>query len=225
MTPIPIATTKLADPVTVSRTPARKPVEATSDPNSIDLLARMSNRNTPVLGAANRKGRWVLQDGALSSIGTNDDIFRLPIRGLPSEYRIEMNITRLKSRPGRTDFWLCLMLGENRCIVILDGWGGATSGISWIDGKTADENETTHHGRVLLPQQPTKVIVTVNRGHIRVSGDGRQVIDWRGNITRLSINDDDIGGGSLLIASFGSEFRVDKLTLTSLDGPITKAQP
>src|SRR3989442_895654 len=61
----------------------------------------------------------------------------------PREYILEITLAKIA---GNSDFQIGLITGETRCTIVLDGWGGEISGISKVDGRSSNENETTHQG-------------------------------------------------------------------------------
>ena len=58
-----------------------------------------------------------------------------------------------------------------------------------IDGKSCHNNETTRTGFVLQRDVPVKVAIRVSRNRISVSLDGHAVIDWGGDLRRLSLGE------------------------------------
>jgi hypothetical protein len=62
---------------------------------------------------------------------------------------------------------------------------GKYSGLGLIDGKNVDNNETTRLGGILPPRQPNRIAIEVRKNRVVVTVDGRQVIDWEGDVSRL----------------------------------------
>lgn len=189
-----------------------------SNLNTIDLLSRVR------LNRQNERSHWEFHEGAIYSTGTEAEFLRLPVRA-PSEYRLELTVARI--RPGgMSDFTIGVVCGENRCAVLLDGWGGTVSGLSYLDGKVANENATKYTGRVFPQKRSVDIVVTVRRHSILVIADGKTIVNWRGNPSRLSVIPPTPPGSRMLtIGAFGGYFRVDKLTLTPLpDSPIRNVQ-
>jgi hypothetical protein len=105
----------------------------------------------------------------------------------PAEYEIEMRVKRLKA----VDAFMPVLFAEGRqFMVVIDGWAGEgyMSGLHLLDGKLGKENETTYKGK-LLPENVEKTIsVKVLKGNVLVNCDGHPVINWNGNLTRLSLD-------------------------------------
>jgi serine protease Do len=136
-----------------------------------------------------------------------------------------MTVARVR-HGGMSDFTIGLVCGENRCAVLLDGWGGTVSGISHIDGKVAINNETKTAGGIFPLGRPAAIVVTVRHRSILVTVNGKTIVNWRGDPARLSVVPPSPPGSRMLtIGAFGGYFRVDKLTLTPLpDSSMPKAK-
>jgi len=77
-------------------------------------------------------------------------------------------------------------VGKNPCSLIIGGWGGATVGLSSIDGKDASENETTtirnfdkerwYHIRLIVTEEFVKSWI-----------DSIKVVDFKIGTKKLSI--------------------------------------
>jgi hypothetical protein len=92
--------------------------------------------------------------------------------------RVDYEVELEAARTAGTDFFLGLTFPvvESACTLILGGWGGATVGLSCIDGLDASENET-HLSRAFEKGRPYSVRVRVERERIRVWVDGEPWID------------------------------------------------
>ena len=207
--PASLPTAKDSTPIAVPTTPYPRAREVTVESNPIDFLTRIN---------PDRKGRWIMKDGALRSTGADGDNIRLPIRLVPPEYKLELTVTRLSNRPNHTDLFVVLPIGLSGCMIIFDGWEGNTSAVATIYGGNVDLKESAHHGRVLPMQRPIKVVMIVNRGPINrgqiwVSADGKEIINWMGKLNRPLLPTIP-GPNTLFVGASGSEFKIDKLTLT-----------
>lgn len=176
---------------------------------TIDVLAKIA------MNTSKKKRNWEFKGGVLYSSGSDPDWLRLPVSA-PDEYRLELTVAR--PRPGgKSDFWIGVPCGENRCAVVLDGWSGTASGISNIDGKVAIYNETNYDGHIFQRAHPVNIVVTVRQRSIDVTVDEKTIVKWRGDPSRLSVDRPMPTGAKLLsIGTFGAFYRIDKLTLTPL---------
>lgn len=194
-------------PATVIAAPSRD----SSAPEPIDLLARIV-QVTP--GKTKGAAAWRTKGGALFASGGGPVVLTPQA---PEEYRLEITAQRFGDEP--SEFQVGLACGANRCSVILDGWGGTISGLSWIDGRTAEFNETRHNGRVFRKSEPIDVSIMVRRGRIRVSADGAPIARWAGDEGRLSIPGPRAHTRALVLIAPEGRFRIDKILLTPLTGP------
>ncbi|HET6423273.1 MAG TPA: toll/interleukin-1 receptor domain-containing protein [Planctomycetaceae bacterium] len=175
----------------------------------IDVLAR--------LGSTNRKkaASWELRNHVLSSAGRADEPQGLPVN-VPEEYQLEVSVSR--ARPGlKGEFTVGLVCGEHRVELVIDGWLGTISGLSLIDGKPANENESKYEGHLFDRGRPVDIVVTVRKGAVHVTADGMTIVDWKGDFSRLSSRRGGTSGlRGLGINSYGGYFRIVKLTLTPI---------
>ncbi len=89
----------------------------------------------------------------------------------------------------------------------------------------ANENETTKTGTVFHTGKPTKIIVEVRPRHILATVDGRSVIDWHGDLTRLSpggeIEPRATSIGSWTNKTGGRVWSFSKIVLSSIPETVT----
>ena len=199
-------------PSTLSAEPtAKKPAEPPVPPvTSIDLLSMLDvNRDTT-------RGLWLRSKSGLISVPGKINAIQFPFSP-PEEYELHITAERIKEGE---DLQIGVVCGQRQCVIILDGWGGQTSGISWVDGRWGNENETTYRGRVLADNGPAHLIVTVRKQQIQVVADKRTIIDWRGDENRLSLKDDrGVRPGALFLGTFRiGSYRIDEVRLTPLSG-------
>ena len=137
----------------------------------------------------------------------------------PNEYQLEMRIT---PQPGATVI-LDLLAGGQPVALVLDGWGGETSGLQMIESAPGNANASTHRGRVLEPNQPNKLQVTVRGDSIEVTCNDRPAVRWHGPAEKLSLAPVNHIGGSpptslALGGGQGQGFSISSLTLTTISG-------
>jgi len=160
-------------------------------------------------------GDWSRVGGALEGRG----VARLLIPCKPpQQYKIELVAQRTK---GRADliFGLVAPNGKqfNACI---DSWSGSASGIAKIDKKdvNSDKNPTKQKGPTLTNGRTTIIVYTVKRDQVRVTVDGKELVDWAADYKRVSrhgawsVPRDDL----LYIAINHSTYRITSMKLTPL---------
>ncbi len=132
-------------------------------------------------------GDWMLEDGRLDSPKQYGARIELPTDA-PAEYRLVVIAEPLDQPNG-------LILGQqvdgHHCLVLLNHVSGekAFGAIENVDGKNVGRNSTTFERAVFQQGVPSEVICTVRKNSIRVTVDGREVIDWKGDASRLSLGD------------------------------------
>jgi formylglycine-generating enzyme required for sulfatase activity/serine/threonine protein kinase len=197
---------------------------------SIDLLSKIDiPRNTT-------RGKWERLKSSLLAVAGEYDEIQVPYEP-PEEYRLEITAERVA---GRNDFQVGIYFPKGQCFIVFDGWGGQISGINGVDGKLANENETTYKGSVFAEARPTHLIVTVRKNHIQVTANGEQIIDWSGDESRLTLRQlkwappwgrlgshvthPEIGRRALFLAvQYAAGYRIDRVTLTPLPDPLDRA--
>jgi serine/threonine protein kinase len=218
----------MADPAQLEKVPgaidSRRTGKSQAPPTAtIDLLSMIDIRRDTT------RGRWQRIKSSLVSVPGQYDVIQLPYRP-PDEYKMEITAERIKEGD---DLQIGVVRGQTECVVVLDGWGGQVSGISWVDGQFGNGNETTYRGRVFTDTGPTHLVITVRRQHIQVAADGRSIIDWRGNENRLSmrerIRQRELGTerGALFLAVYdgGASYRIGEVKLTPLSGTRSEKVP
>lgn len=128
----------------------------------------------------------------------------------PPEYDVEMTVERLSGN-NSLDFGLVLA-GKQPLVQI--GGANDVSGISLVDGKTADQNETRFSGPTLLTG-PNLVVYSVRKSGFLVRCNNKPVVSWTGDNKRLASFPpmSVFNGEQLFVGANGSSFRITKLDL------------
>lgn len=84
-------------------------------------------------------GVWTKSAAGVLSSAERSAGLRFPAQ-LPADYDFRFVVER---KAGTDSLSLALPVGQRRVQVIMDGWGGRTSGIDQIEGRNANENSTT----------------------------------------------------------------------------------
>ncbi|HQU41221.1 MAG TPA: hypothetical protein PK867_00355, partial [Pirellulales bacterium] len=82
-------------------------------------------------------------------------------------------------------------LGDHRFLVLLSfaTGEGVASALENVDGKNVGANATCTRMPLFKKGRPSEIIGTFRKQSVEVSVDGRQVIAWRGEPSRLSLSD------------------------------------
>lgn len=161
-------------------------------------------------------GEWKLEDGRLVSPKQFGARIELPT-DVPAEYRLVVIAEPLDKPNG-------LILGQqvdgHRCLVLLNYANGEkTSGaIENVDGKNVGGNSTTFERAVFQQGVPSEVICTVRKNSIRVTVDGREVIQWKGDASRLSLGDywKTPNEKRLFLGAYDCRYRIHRVSVSPL---------
>jgi hypothetical protein len=101
-----------------------------------------------------------------------------------SDYEISLDAKRIAG----TDFFcgITFPVGKSPCTLIVGGWGGATVGLSSIDGKDAAKNETTTN-RNFEKDCWYKIRLLVTDNYIKAWIDNDKVVDFTIGEKKLSV--------------------------------------
>ncbi len=170
------------------------------------------------VGTKTATGKWLKSKKGLTLLATGLPFPRLVVPyAPPEEYQLELVI---EPQPD-AEVILGLVAGGKQVAAILDGWGGATSGLQRIDNQAGNENASTHRGHALVPRQSNLVLVTVRADSIKLAVGGATIIDWQGPFDRLSLAPEQqvadkravfVGGAG------GTAYRIRSLRLITLSG-------
>jgi len=156
-----------------------KPKE-TAAGNAIDVLKQIDLKRDVVVGD------WTIEDGSLvSKHQETGPVLRLPVE-TGRAYRLALHVENTAGACRPLSVYLPLKNGGGRAS--FDAYGTEhLTGLDQVDGKTHYQNETRHAGTAFVRGQPATIVITVEPGHIRADWDGKPVIDWRGDESRLSL--------------------------------------
>jgi phage host-nuclease inhibitor protein Gam len=170
------------------------------------------------------RGRWERDGVSIISADPGYSSLQLPLQP-PREYVLEVTVAKLA---GGNDFQIALIAGDQRCTVVLDGFAGQVSGISAIDAKPFDQNETTIRGALLPDNQAVVVTATIRVQQISIAVGNRTVIDFKGDEKRLTLGQDETGTDKHFLfigVQHGGRYRIDAINLKPLVGEGTLKLP
>lgn len=155
-------------------------------PGAFDLLVDVD----PVQHAV--QGQWHREGAVLVSPACRDPsyaILKLPA-ALPPEYVLALLVERVE---GRDALAINFPIADHRAVIVLDSSVGGrfadspVSGIDRIDGRQYYQNDTKRQGRTFAKSKPYLVLCEIRTDSVRVTVDGKQIIDWHGEPFRLSV--------------------------------------
>lgn len=203
--------------ILVSSATAKDP--AVTDSLRINLLGRLKqSRDT------NPKA-WHYDGDSLISPITAASSITIPYE-FQDDYILRFLVTPdLKPKENKyRHLYLGLSMHGKRFQVILDhGYGNQRiSGISGIDGKNHQVNSTKHIGPVFSANKTSHVECRVSAGKVKVSVDGKQLIDWQGTATSLSESPYFQATDNRLKLASHQRYRINSMTVEPLGQKLDK---
>jgi hypothetical protein len=133
-------------------------------------------------------GKWSNTPKGLWGKGDTYGVMALP-GPEGSSYELTVLFTRTV---GNNSVFLTLPVGNKQCVLILCGWDGATSGLSTIAGKQANDNTTTVKGNLITNGKVNTLRLIVRtsasgEASITVELNTKQLVSWQGKQAALSI--------------------------------------
>lgn len=131
-----------------------------------------------------------------------------------TDYEVELDAMRVDG----DDFFcgLTFPVGEAPCSLILGGWGGATVGLSSIDGQDASDNETTSY-QEFKPRQWYHVRLRVTPERIECWLDKQKIADVELAGKKISIRPEVELSRPFGIATWVTTGAIKNITLLRLD--------
>lgn len=181
------------------------------DRGEIDLLALVDPKADAVIGDWTLAGKILVQ-------ATVTPLARVQLPYFPpEEYQLEVTV----ENRGGEGMAITMVHGDTQSTLALDGFGTALiSGIGLIDGKWTGDNETTRRGRLLELNKPTPIVITVRKGSIVVTVNGKPTFDWKGDFKRLSVHANYASKTpkTLVLGGFSGSFAFSRAVLIPLSG-------
>lgn len=122
---------------------------------------------------------WEKADGVLSSPVGSAQVLQLPCEP-PEDYGLTLVLER---EEGTRCFDVGLVVGGRQVGVILDGDEGDRSYFESVDDPAAP----VHEGTVLATGRRVKIVCAVRGNAVTVTADGKPVLQWKGDPSRLSV--------------------------------------
>jgi len=186
------------------------PAEAASDA-PVDLLEMVDLKKDAVWGGWARSGKAVVCAQKIQRA-------RLQIPyAPPAEYDLAVTFER---KDGNDALNIGLSQGSTQFVLTIDGWRSTISGIGMIDGRWADNNETTWRGTLLKNNRPSSAVCAVRKDGVTVTVDGKKIISWRGdygkvrNLPEMAMSSPEV----LFIGGWESVYVIHKMILTPVSG-------
>jgi hypothetical protein len=175
----------------------------------VNLLANVNPQRDQV------QGSWTMQGGNLISPQGQADTLVIPLE-VPTRYTLTVVAERIT---GNDSLSIGLIVGGRQTMLALEGWGAKASGLNTIDGRTADNNETTFHSPVFTAGAPTTIVCLVRESSVQVLCNGDSVVNWTGDPRQLDLDRrfwTRLPEDRLFLGTWLTTFRITKLELAPL---------
>jgi hypothetical protein len=206
-----IPAAEIKDASNVQAEPAAPPETTTAPPGAETFTAAK-----PIPFSAMRpvQGKWTMSDDQLKSPGDALALLQL-VRAPADEYVVTCHARRVG---GMGPLIFGLVADGRQVLLALDAHGGMFSGLEYLDGKYLHANETTYRGSVFAPNRESSVVCTVRKDSVECTVDGKSIIAWQGDETRLSLPDayKVPDKQALFLATLKTRFAVRELAITAL---------
>ncbi|HUS93071.1 MAG TPA: hypothetical protein VM695_14525, partial [Phycisphaerae bacterium] len=124
-------------------------------------------------------GRWARKGSTLGAKAEGEDRFLVP--AAPNgDYELKVQFARTE---GDGAISLVLPVGDTSAALLLGYKAGQASGLSYVNGKACDENETRSAGTLSNRTSHTVTVKVTTQGtdaRLRGTLDGRKLLDWKG---------------------------------------------
>ena len=180
---------------------------------TVDLLSLVDPQRDRVAGD------WKMQDGRLESGKQYGARIEIPYQP-PREYVMTVIAEPLVDPNGLI---IGQRSGDRRFQVLVnfvrEGQPPA-SALENIDGLNVERNATTVRAKLLEKNRPSAIVCTVRKNGVSVTCDGRSLIDWRGDASRLSLSDywHTPNGNRLFLGAYDCRYRFHRVTLAPISG-------
>jgi hypothetical protein len=162
-------------------------------------------------------GVWRIEGTEIVSPDDSVALLQLP-KHPPEEYILSLRVQRIS---GNNTFAIGIPIGGRQVLVALDAHLSTISGLENLDGKFVHENEATFRGELFVPDKTADISVTVRNNRITCAFDDVTVIDWRGDVKRLSLPEAFAvpDRKALFLATLGSSYAVSEVRWSPLNSP------
>ena len=141
---------------------------------AIDLIQKVDLSRDSLTGGWTRQGT--------SLIGGNYRTIYFPAR-VPADYQLKIRLKRTAESGG---IGIGFVMEGRQAIAGFDYYH-KFSGL-FVDGKDPRENCTTHDKVVFQNDKSSEIVMTIHPGHVHATVDGKTIIDWHGEASRLQTN-------------------------------------
>ena len=167
-------------------------------------------------------GGWTLEEGILSVAQSDQPVTLLLPYRVPQEYSLEVVASRAATDNAQRALVLGLVVGDHLTTLVIDS--EQRSALWPVDGRGWQDNPTTTQPAWQFQDDKSSTVrCTVRKSHVLVEFDGRKLIDFEGDFSRLQAGWESPRRDRLMLGSLrGHVF--SRVTLTPLGEPAAPAQ-
>lgn len=178
---------------------------------TIDLLKMIDPKKDAVTGD------WRFEkDSLIMPAGTPCHFLQIPYVP-PDEYDLRIVAAR---KSGNLDLFLGLVGGGKNMLLHIDGSAaGNKTGIERIDGKGWEDNETTlRNQKQFVDNNPHTILISVRKAQLTVSFDGKMLINWKADYSKLSGDTNVPNPRALYLSNFETSYEFSQIQLATVSG-------
>jgi len=178
---------------------------------TVDLLSLVDPRRDRIIGD------WKMQDGRLESNKQYGARIEIPYEP-PREYVMTVIAEPLDEPNGLI---IGQRSGDRRFLTLINfvrEGEPPSSALEDVDGLNVGRNATTVRTKLLEKNRPSAIVCAVRKGRVTVTCDGRPLIDWQGDASRLSLSDywQTPNENRLFLGAYDCRYRFHRVTLAPI---------
>ena len=158
--------------------------------------------------------KWILDPSGLISPNKSPTTLEAPFAP-DGNYQVRV---RAEHVYGTRELNVGLAVGESQIGFVCDGWNRRRSGLASIDGRYADQNESTIHGAVTGDSQMVEVMAQVGNDRVTVYVNGIPTVDFTKGTHQLKGSESwkPRRRGALFLWPYKSTWRIKQWEVTAL---------
>ncbi len=158
-------------------------------------------------------GTWKREGGGVACASDAVACIMIPYIP-PEEYDLKVVVERTTSPE---DLVIGVVAGGVQVPVMMDCQGDRSSILGLGDAR---QNESTFVGKALKDNAPSTVVISVRRGRILATADGKTIIDWKGDVKRVSSSEHYKvpNPKALFLGAWKTGYRFTQVLLTGVSG-------
>ncbi|QDV85205.1 trypsin-like peptidase domain-containing protein [Planctomycetes bacterium TBK1r] len=130
-------------------------------------------------------GKWERDANALVSARSSRSRVVIP-HAVSGSYQVRL-VARRQMETGSLNIGLAVG-GRHQVLAIFDYGRTKRSGLAWIDEKNEPSNCTLYRKPVFTTGRDSEIVCTVHHSHLRITCDGKTIIEWTGDPSRLTLH-------------------------------------